>query len=76
MLNRSVMADQEHQNQLELFFSKGPVVHYYDRNGALRSGYLVRIIKKGRKKGMPVVRDSSGKLCTPSKIHHIEDHYH
>jgi len=62
-------------SQLGLFSFQEPVIHYFDKNGALRSGYLVRWIKKGKKKGLPVVRESNGKYYVPGKIRNVEYKY-
>ena len=56
--------------QLELF--TGPIVHYYDRAGALRSGRLVKKVRRGKRRGAFVVADASGRLTVTSKIRNIE----
>jgi len=58
--------------QLELLDPQPAVVHFWDKDQALRTGRLVRRIKKGGKTGMYVVKDSSGKNRIPSKIRNIE----
>jgi hypothetical protein len=58
--------------QLELLDSRPALVHFWDKDEALRTGRLVRRIKKGGKTGMYVVEDSSGKNRIPSKIRNIE----
>ena len=56
--------------QLELF--TGPNVHYYDRAGALRSGRLVKKVRRGKRRGAFVVADASGRLTVTVKIRNIE----
>ena len=59
------------EDQLNLLGSDPATVHYFDSNGALHSGRLVRRIKKGRLKGKVVVEDSSGRQLIPPKVHNI-----
>ncbi len=59
-------------SQLTLFSSAGSIVHYFDKNGSLHSGRLVRRIKKGKKKGAWVVRTAEGREIIPYKIRNIE----
>jgi hypothetical protein len=56
--------------QLELF--TGPIVHYYDRAGALRSGRLIKRVRRGKRRGAFVVADASGRLTVTAKIRNIE----
>lgn len=58
--------------QLEFFSASDAVVHYFDRDGALHSGRLVRKIKKGKNRGTYIVSDSFGKIHVPYKIRNIE----
>ena len=58
--------------QLELLGDKQPVVHYFDKNGALHSGVLVRRITKGKRKGKIVVMDNKGRRVIPAKVRNIE----
>jgi len=58
--------------QLHLFQTGPPVVHYFDSDGALHSGYLVRRIKRGRRKGRIVVSNSDGHILVPYKVRNIE----
>lgn len=58
--------------QLKLTVSTQSIVHYFDSNGALRSGYLIRRIKQGKQKGMVVVSDSAGHQIIPERIRNIE----
>ena len=39
----------EEREQLNLFGESPTIVHYFDRNGALRSGRLIRRIQKDTK---------------------------
>jgi hypothetical protein len=59
-------------DQLNLLGKQKPVVHYFDHNGALRSGMLVRKIEKGKSKGLCVVTDWEGHTFIPSRIRNIE----
>jgi predicted transposase YbfD/YdcC len=63
---------QSPPEQLELLDSRPSVVHFWDSDEALRTGRLVRKIKKGKKTGTYVVADSSGKKRIPAKIRNIE----
>ncbi len=58
--------------QLEFFGLTKAVVHYFDRDGALHSGRLVRKIKRGKKRGTFVVSDTFGRLHIPYRIRNIE----
>jgi len=58
--------------QLEFFGISEAVVHYFDRDGALHSGRLIRKIKRGKKRGTYVVSDTFGKTHIPYKIRNIE----
>jgi hypothetical protein len=58
--------------QLGFFGAGDAIVHYYDKDGALRSGRLLRKIKKGKKRGAFVVADTFGKAFVPPKIRNIE----
>jgi hypothetical protein len=55
--------------QLQCF---GAVVHYFDKDGALHSGRLLRKIKRGKKRGAFVVADGFGKALIPAKVRNIE----
>ena len=59
-------------DQLDLLGHRKPIVHYFDHNGALRSGMLVRKIEKGKSKGLCVVTDWEGHKFIPSRIRNIE----
>jgi len=52
--------------------AENAIVHYFDKGGALRSGKLVRRVKKGRKKGQVVVQDNDGRQFVPFKVRNIE----
>jgi hypothetical protein len=58
--------------QLGFFDVHDAIVHYFDKDGALRSGRLLRRIKKGKKRGAFVVADTFGKPFIPPKIRNIE----
>lgn len=58
--------------QLEFFTAEQAVVHYFEKDGSLHSGRLVRKVKKGKKKGAFVVSDTFGKNHIPYKIRNIE----
>ena len=60
------------ESQLGLFEDQSAMVHYYDKNGALRTGRILRRIKKGKKKGRYVVIGMDGKSCIPDKIRNIQ----
>ena len=62
------------RGQLSLFQCV-PVVHYFDRNGALRSGTFVRRIRVGRRKGSVVVRGPNGRSIVPARIRNIDYPY-
>lgn len=58
--------------QISLFRDEEPIVHFYDKNGALRTGRIVRRITRGKKKGKFVVIDSEGKKFIPDQIRNME----
>ena len=62
----------EEREQLNLFGESPTIVHYFDRNGALRSGRLIRRIQKGKKKGAFVVMDSEGHKVVTMKVRNFE----
>jgi len=62
----------EKGDQLDLLRATKYIVHYFDKNGALRSGRLIRKIEKGSRKGMVVVSDSEGRQFIPNRIRNIE----
>ena len=47
-------------------------VHYFDKNGALRSGYLIEKIAGGEHKGSVLVEDTDGNRFITDKIRNIE----
>jgi hypothetical protein len=58
--------------QLHLFGEIPPIVHYFDRNGALHSGYLVGRISRGKRKGKILVETPEGKRIVPFKVRNID----
>lgn len=71
------MIDNEFSNdilnsQMTLFEDKSAMIHYYDKNGALRTGRILRRVKKGKNKGKYVVIDMDGRTVIPSKIRNIQ----
>jgi hypothetical protein len=58
--------------QLELLDPRPAVVHFWDKDEALRTGRLVKKIKRGKKKGKFVVQDSTGKRQVDPKIRNVE----
>ena len=54
-------------------FRKKVVIHYFDKNGALRTGTIIRRIKKGKHAGDYVVEDSKGNKVIPKEIRNIEN---
>jgi hypothetical protein len=58
--------------QLELLDTRPAVVHFWDKDEALRTGRLVRRIKRGKKRGLYIVKDSAGKRLVPPRIRNIE----
>ena len=59
-------------SQMDLLEDEKPIVHYFDKNGALRSGRMVRRIQSGDQKGAVVVEDITGRRFIPEKIRNIE----
>ena len=47
-------------------------VHYFDKNGALRSGHLIQKIEQGEHKGSVLVADTEGNRFITDKIRNIE----
>lgn len=66
------MPDDSETDQMTLFENKCARVHYYDKNGALHTGRLIRIIKRGRKAGQMVVQNPQGKKIIPHKVRNVE----
>jgi hypothetical protein len=64
--------DSEPEGQLELLDDRPSMVHFWDRDQALRTGRLAGRIKRGKKKGQYVVIDSAGKRRICPKIRNIE----
>ena len=54
-------------------FRKKVVIHYFDKNGALRTGTVIRRIKKGKNAGAFLVEDSKGIKLIAKKIRNIEN---
>ena len=54
--------------------SKKAIVHYFDKNGAIRPAQYVRKIDKGKQKGLVVVRGWEGRQFVPPKVRNIEFH--
>lgn len=66
------MPQKAETDQMTLFENRGALVHYYDKNGALHTGRLCRIIKRGRQAGQMVVRNQQGKKILPHKVRNVE----
>ncbi|MBN1780813.1 hypothetical protein JW948_06800 [bacterium] len=65
--------DRDNQSGQMSFLNGGPpVCHFFDRNGALRTGRIIRRYTKGRRKGRFLVEDVNGKRFVPEKIRNIE----
>jgi len=62
----------EKGDQLNLMKATKCIVHYFDKNGALRTAKLIRKITKGSRKGMCVVSDYEGHQWVPENIRNIE----
>ncbi len=58
--------------QIELIRAQKYIVHYFDKNGALRSGRLIRKFEKGTQKGMCEVADYKGHKLVPDRVRNIE----
>lgn len=58
--------------QTDLVDGNPPVVHYFDKNGALRSARMVRKVEKGKQEGSVIVRDFQGNQFIPENIRNIE----
>lgn len=63
---------QEHSEQLSFLAAEPPLCHFYDRNGALRAGRIIRRFTRGMKKGRFLVEDIHGKRVIPDRIRNIE----
>ncbi|MBN2029926.1 hypothetical protein JW824_06735 [bacterium] len=59
---------------LELEFEPPRIstVHYFDKNGALRSGHLIEKIEEGEHRGSVLVEDTDGNRFITDKIRNIE----
>ncbi|HHS13108.1 MAG TPA: hypothetical protein ENN03_04995 [bacterium] len=60
------------KDQMELFPSERIVVHYYDQNGALHSGHLLGVIRRGSQKGLYRVSSSTGRCVITDRIRNID----
>ena len=58
--------------QLDMLDAQRPVVHYFDENGALHSGRMVRKIEDGEQAGAVVVSDFDGNQVITERIRNIE----
>ena len=58
--------------QLELLDPRPAVVHFWDKDEALRTGRLAKKIKRGKRKGQFVVVDSTGRRQVGPKIRNVE----
>jgi hypothetical protein len=58
--------------QMELLDPRPAVVHFWDKDEALRTGRLVKKIKRGKRKGQFVVVDSTGRRQVGPKIRNLE----
>jgi hypothetical protein len=65
-------AKSESEDQLELLDDRPAMVHFWDKDQALRTGRLAGRIKKGKKKGQYIVIDSAGRRRVCPKIRNIE----
>jgi hypothetical protein len=71
MIKRKRMT-MEPDAQMELLDSRPSIVHYWDRDEALRTGRIVRKIKRGKNRGRYVVVNSEGKQLVPQRIRNLE----
>lgn len=58
--------------ELEFESPRTSTVHYFDKNGALRSGYLIEKIEQGEHRGSVLVEDTDGNRFITDKIRNIE----
>ena len=63
---------KERTMQLNLFSTHPPVVHYFDREGALHSGYMVRRIRRGKHRGQCIVVNAQGRSQVAWQVRNIE----
>jgi hypothetical protein len=70
--NDESMKKPKESPQLELLDKRPSVVHFWDESEALRTGRIVRKIKRGRRQGQYVVEDGSGKRRVGPKIRNIQ----
>lgn len=66
------MTDNPETSQMALFDEQGALVHYYDEKGALHTGRLIRVIKRGRRAGEMIVQNQRGKKIIPYKVRNVE----
>lgn len=57
--------------QLDLFESGPAIVHFYDRNGALHTGSLLKRIRRGRNRGQILIRTTDGRIIKPHRVRNI-----
>jgi len=58
--------------QLSFLSDEAPLCHFFDKNGALRTGRILRKYTRGRQKGRFLIKDVTGKQYVPEKIRNIE----
>jgi len=58
--------------QMSLLSDETPVCHFFDKNGALRTGRIIRKYTRGKRKGRFLVEDTNGRRHIPEKIRNIE----
>ncbi len=58
--------------ELEFNPPRTSTVHYFDKNGALRSGYLIEKIDQGEHRGSVLVEDTEGNRFVTDQIRNIE----
>ncbi len=67
------MPEQDsNSDQLSLLDDESPLVHFFDKNGALRTGRIIRRYTRGKRKGKFLVEDVNGKRFVPDRIRNIE----
>jgi hypothetical protein len=67
-----MQSDESRSIQLSLLADESPLCHFFDKNGALRTGRVLRRYTKGKMKGRFLIEDVNGKRCVPEKIRNIE----
>jgi len=63
---------EQETRQLDLFDLGSAVVHFYDRNGALHTGSLLKKISRGCHRGQLLIKTTAGRIIKSHRIRNVE----